>query len=219
MNKFLKNVFQLFTCRFYRAKRYTTDEIRKLWSEAKVCCVASVSGIGDSVMATPLIAEIRRCNPELKLIVVTTNQTAQVFFRNPNIDKIIQDNHNFNSIIPFILLLWKIRRENIDVFLAAQPFNVIRHSLIAALSGAKLKLKHTYDYGTSVERDYSFIYHTLLPDSMARHRVELNLDFLRFLGEEVPERFIFPQFVIGEECQKKVNSCYSHMAKTITTIN
>jgi lipopolysaccharide heptosyltransferase II len=218
LSKFLKYFVRFLLYQFAQAQTYTEDEMRKIWSKTKVCCVASASGIGDSVMATPLIEQIKRCKPEIKLIVVSMKTTTQVFVRNPNVDKIIQYNHNFdsikfNSIIPFILMLWKIRRENIDVFLAAQPFNVIRHSLIAAFSGTKVKLKHTYDYGASTERDYSFIYHKLLPDSMARHRVELNLDFLRLLGEKVPESSISPQFFISKECQKRIDDLLQSYGK------
>lgn len=210
LSNFLKYFVRFFLYQFVRAQTHSEGKIREIWSKAKVCCVASASGIGDSLMATPMIEQIKRCKPEIKLIVVSIKRTTPVFVHNPNVDKIIQYDHNFdsikfNSIIPFILMLLKIRRENIDIFLAAQPFNVIRHSLIAAFSKAKMKLKHTYVYGTSTERDYSFIYHKLLPDNMARHRVELNLDFLRFMGEKIGEKSTFPRFHIRGVTNKHID--------------
>lgn len=179
------------------------DNMREIWENAKTVAVLSASGIGDSLMATPLIEEIKRLKPKAKLIIISSDNTRQVFDKNPKVDVI----HSYNpeSKFSFIIMLWKLKSEKIDIFFATQPSNTIKHSLISAFSGAKLKLKHAYDYKGSNERDFSFVYHKLLRDSISRHRVELNLDFLRFFGEKILEKSVYPQFVISNEARLKVD--------------
>ena len=181
---------------------------RKVWNNAKTIAVLCSSGIGDSLMATPLIEELKKRHPKIRLIVVSTETYAQVFERNPAIDCILKYSHTLKSgsFLEFIDFILRLRKERIDIFFAAQPSNTINHSIIAALSGAKLRLKHSYDYGASNERDFSFVYNSLLPDSMEKHRVELNLEFLRFLGENVQEKSSRPIFYISDDADKKMES-------------
>jgi heptosyltransferase-2 len=204
MIKFGKKVIRSLTRFFFSANDLNKKEMIEVWKNSKTICVLSASGIGDSIMATPLIEEIKSCRPGSRLIVVSTVTCALVFERNPNVDLIMRYTYGIQSFFSSVLQLLKLRKEHIDVLFAAQPSNTIRHSLITAFSNAKLRLKHTYDYGTSMERDFSFVYSKLLPDSMERHRVELNLDLLRFLGEEIQEKSIYPRFEISSTAQKKI---------------
>ncbi|MBW2058235.1 MAG: glycosyltransferase family 9 protein [Deltaproteobacteria bacterium] len=178
--------------------------MRRIWGQTKACCVLSASGFGDSLMATPLVEGIKRCNPDIRLVVASTDVFSEVFEGNPHVDALLTYSLRPWDLISLARLVWRLRRERIDVFLAAQPANTIRHSLVAALSGAKVRLKHTYDYGSAFERDFSFVYHVRLSNSMKRHRVELNLDLLRFLGEEIPEGSISPYLKVGREAREKV---------------
>lgn len=201
-----KNTLRLILSLLFRARPLSKEEMMRIWRQTKVCCVVSASGIGDSLMATPLIEGIKRCNPGLRLVVASTDVFAQVFEGNPHVDAILTYSLRPWAVLSFMRLVWRLRRERIDVLFAAQPANTIRHSLIAALSGARVRLKHTYDYGAAFERDLSFVYQIRLPDSMKRHRVELNLDFLRFLGEEVGEGSISPYLGVGRKAREKVES-------------
>lgn len=202
----LKHSVRLIAYLLFRAKPLSKKEMRRIWRQAKVCCVLCASGIGDSLMATPLIDEIKRCNPGLRLVLVSTEIFAQVFERNPHVDAISTYGLRRYAIPSFMRMVWRLRKEEIDVLFAAQPANTIRHSLITAFSGAKIRLKHTYDYGTSRERDFSFVYHRLLPDNMNHHRVELNLDFLRFFGEEIEKNTVHPRYVLKGEAQDKIET-------------
>ena len=206
MNKLVKYYTHIIVYLFFRPKSLDLNEMQQKWKEAKVCCVICASGIGDSIMATPLIEMIKKCNPQSRLIVVSKKPCSNVFKKNLFVSDIIEYSQKYKDFFSNILMLWKLRQEKIDVLFAAQPANTICHSLISAVSGAKIKLKHTYDYGVSFIRDFSFLYNRLLPDSMARHRVELNLDFLRFLGEKIEEKAVFPQFFIDQKCQKNIDN-------------
>lgn len=155
-------------------------------------------------MATPLLEAIKRCKPNVRLIVVCSKKTAHAFVGNRNIDALYTYVAEEQDLLGFPYLLMRLLWAKIDVLFGAQPSNTIRHALIAGCSGASLRLKHTYDYGATVERDFSFIYHAQLPNSMARHRVELNLDLLRFLGEKITERSLYPNYAVRAEAQTRV---------------
>jgi heptosyltransferase-2 len=206
MAKFGKKVIRSLTRFFFSAKALNKDEMLEVWKNSKTICVLSASGIGDSIMATPLIEEIKRCRLGSRLIVVSTVTCALVFKGNPNIDLIMRYTYGIQYFFSFVLLLFKLRKEHINVLFAAQPSNTIRHSLITAFSNAKIRLKHSYDYVDSSERDFSFVYSKLLPDNMERHRVELNLDLLRFLGEEIQENSIYPSFIVSKEVSEKIET-------------
>ncbi len=190
----------------FRAKPVDAVEIRKKWKYAGTCCVLAGSGIGDGIMATPFIKAIKERKPQGKLIILCSESNRPVFEENPHVDLILDYNGNRNTFSSVVALCLKMRREKPDFFFAAQPANTIRHALIAAFSGAKILCKHTYDYTGACERDYSFAYHVLLPDKMERHRVKLNLDFLRHLGDEIPENSIYPEFHTNKGARKKMEA-------------
>lgn len=164
------------------------------WRSARACCILAASGIGDALMATPLFEEMKRLRPSMKLIVAASNSTKQVFESNPLIDRLIT--YETGGLKSILSMAARLRKERIGILFAAQPSNTVAHSVIAALSGARFKLKHDYDYGDEVHRDYSIIFHALLPNDHDRHRVELNLDFLRFLGEPIPEGTSYPKYYL-----------------------
>ncbi len=179
-------------------------EMRKTWQRAQTCGIVCAAGLGDALMATPLIEAIKHRKPGARVIVVAKNTTASIFARNPDVDGVISYDARPRAFLSFVRALWKIRRENLEVLFAAQPANRIRHSLIAAFSGAGVRLKHDYDHGQHTEREFSFVYTALLPNLMERHRVELNLDLLRFLDEELAERRHCLRFYIGRPAHEKI---------------
>lgn len=212
MIRIIKYFVRLVSCIFFRAKKLKTNEMREIWRRAKVCCIICDAGIGDSLMATPLIGAIKHRKPFVRLIVVGKENIVQVSNQNPNVDTIMKYSLKPHAL-SFIILLWRLRQEHIDVLIAAQPSNTILHSLIAACSRSKILLKHTYDYKNFLERDFSFVYSTLLQDNMERHRIELNLDFLRFLGEDIRERSMFPKFYISNDAREKVEMWFKSVGK------
>lgn len=199
-------IFKIFIrplCRLLlSAKGLEKNKINDIWKSANTCCVVANSGIGDAIMATPLIMAIKKRRPDIRLILIASTTTQFIFKNHFEIDSLLVYNHH--NIPSFTKLIFKLRKMNIDVLLVAQPSNVISCALIAALGHAKLCLKHYKEYGIEQYRNFDFVYHELLPDDMHRHRVELNLDLLRFLGETIKPNAIFPCFTVSETAQSKI---------------
>src|SRR3989304_7260847 len=53
--------------------------------------VVQTSFLGDAVLTTPLLAELRRLFPQAELAVLCTPQAKRIFVGNPNVDAIITD--------------------------------------------------------------------------------------------------------------------------------
>jgi len=193
MARFFKSLLRKILYLCFKTHPLDDDNLKSLWKNTSHVAVMAVSGIGDSIMATPLINAIKQCKPNCHLIVISSEGTQSVFRNNPYIDTIyVMPNGHF-SIMKYLKFVASLYSEGIEFLFAAQPSNVIKCSLSALLSSAKIRLKHEYDY-----RNFDFIYHRCLPDDMARHRVELNLDFLRYLGEEIPGKIMLPKFYPGK---------------------
>lgn len=182
------------------------EEIQEAFRSVSTVGVLCAAGIGDAIMATPLFAAIKRCKPDARVLVIGTESTTQVFQNHPGVDRILSFSIRPLAFLSLLRLWVNLRQEKIDLFLAAQPANTIRHSLIAACSGANLRLKHSYDYTAFPERDFSFVYSALLPDQMERHRVELNLDLLRFLGASIPPGSLSPHYHVQGAAHRKIET-------------
>lgn len=136
------------------------------------------AGIGDAVMATPIIETIKLNNEKIKLTVICTSINADVFKYNPFVSNQIIYKKTFSSLLKTCCLLVY---NKIDVFIGSQPSNTIAHSLFAFFSCAKIKAKinknYIHDY-----LNYNFLYDILISNNMNRHRVQLNLEIVNSLG-------------------------------------
>ncbi len=190
-------VLKLLLCWLAGAQQVPEEELQSRWRRARRVLILSGAGIGDALMATPLVVALQQRRPDIQIAVVTHERAAAVFAAYPNL-LVLSYRERQRDWVSFLQLLWRCWQFRADIFLGAQPANTIRHSLIAAASRARIRLKHAYDYGSQRERDFSCLYHRLLPNQTDRHRVELNLDLLRILGEDIPAGVLRPLYPLSE---------------------
>ncbi len=191
-------------CRWSRAEKLPPAELHRRWREARRLLLLCGAGIGDAVMALPLLQVLRQRRPELQLTVVARAHLQPFFEVFPWL-RLLTYGEGWQSIPTFLRLLWRCWRLRADAFLGTQPANTVRHALIAAASRAPLRLKHAYG-SVEPERDFSCLYHLLLPIDLERHRVEHNLDLLRSLGETIPEGHVRPQYPVPESLRRRAES-------------
>jgi lipopolysaccharide heptosyltransferase II len=200
--RLVKRIVKFIALALSGRKSASREEALELWKAADECLIISASGLGDALMATPLVSRIKEVRSAMRIRVVASQRTAAVFERDPDVDEIIT--YRTGSWASLVRLLWKVKRKRRCVLLAAQPSNTVSQSLIVLVSGAGLRLKHEYKYGRASERDYSFVYHALIPDVEGRHRVEKNLDMLRYLGEDIGENTSRLAFHVSDEIRAKM---------------
>ncbi|MCS7176387.1 MAG: glycosyltransferase family 9 protein [Candidatus Kapabacteria bacterium] len=157
-------------------------------------------------MATPLLLALQQSRPQKETAVVASERVAAVFA--PFRVRLFQYREGTLGILTLPWVLWRCWSFKADVFLGAQPANTLRHSLIAAISQARLRVKHAFPPTTEPERDLSCIYHHLLPLQPSRHRVEANLDLLRILGEHIPEGSLRPSYPVSNAAHPRVQQLF-----------
>ncbi len=199
--RIVKDVVRACLCWYARAEPLSEGERQHRWRHARRVLVLSAAGIGDALMATPLLLFLQQRRPSVRLGILTHTRAAPVFQAFPEAELICYSERAV-QIGSFLRALWRCRQFRADIFLGAQPCNTLRHALLAAASRARLRLRHAP--AESTVRKTACIYHYLCPTPEGRHRVELNLDLFRALGEQIPEGSLQPFYPVTESLRERV---------------
>ncbi len=146
-------------------------------SNPKTIAIIKIGAIGDVLMSTPLLENVRKAYPSARIIYVVGNWSKAVLEGNPAIDslvpfddQIIWDRH--------YLKIWnlakEVRREKIDI-----GFILDRHyfaSLFGFLCGIRFRIGFDRK-GEGFANNLNVIYGPI------RHEIEYSLDLLRALGK------------------------------------
>lgn len=148
--------------------------------------------MGDFVCATPMIRSLRALFPEARVTLVTKSSTNyEQVFKN---DKSLTDDVYYfeNGLENYVNLVKELRSINFDIAIIPSTvvFSATNH-LIAYFSHAKIRAgvnsinyeDNKVSYLLNVKKDF-------LWDSHKVHQIERNLDTLRQLGFEPPEKRI-----------------------------
>lgn len=197
-----KALLRALLCRLAKTGPLTQEELRSRWRHARRVLLLCGAGLGDALMATPLLRALQQSHPQREIAVVASERAAAVFV--PFHVRLFRYYEGILGILTLPWVLWRCWSFKANVFLGAQPANTLRHSLIAAVSQARLRVKHAFPPTTEPERDLSCIYHHLLPLQPSRHRVEANLDLLRIFGEHISEGSVHPSYPIPKAAHWRV---------------
>ncbi|MCC7438558.1 MAG: glycosyltransferase family 9 protein [Armatimonadetes bacterium] len=154
---------------FFLRKHKISDD---LYSRVLVLCGA---GIGDAIMATPIIRAIKKNNKKIKITIVSNNANVDVFKFNPYISKHIVYSNSYYSRLKACL---SVLCNRCDVFIGTQPSNTTLHAIFAFMSLAKTKAKVNKENIDYAYLDYDFLYDILISNNKKRHRVQLNADIV-----------------------------------------
>ncbi len=158
-------------------------------------------GIGDAVMALPMVRALHSYNPQLKIDVMVSPATRAIIEHEPHVDRIWLVNPKIRFWFP---LVRSLRRERYDVYIGKIPSNTIRKVLLPYFAGIRYRIKHRTR--EDLYENYDFLFHHIesIPDG--RHRVLCNLDLLTHLGVPNVERFTVPVLhpVVEAESSAKV---------------
>ena len=145
--------------------------------------ILKVQTIGDTLLISPLIANLRQYYVNAKIDVMVNEGTQPMLAFNPNVNRIFEYKResyrgltNWQRFVKNIKLLKDIRRERYDLVIDLDEGD--RGALIAWISGAKTKLGSA----TISNRLLRLAFTHLLPVRGKRHTVEINLDALKLLN-------------------------------------
>jgi ADP-heptose:LPS heptosyltransferase len=158
--------------------------------------VISLAGIGDTVLATPLIQELRLNFPQARIdALVLWAGSKDILQGNPNINSIFQQNLLNESYAKALDFLRPLRRDEYDVSINTHPQSRIHYRVIARFVAAKTRISHVYDSWTPFD---SLLVNRALPQDYQRHTVDHNLDVLAVLGKKAVQPEHHLQIVLSE---------------------
>lgn len=158
--------------------------------------------MGDVIMTTPAVSALKEFYPQASLAYVIEEPFRRLVEGHPAIDQVISIPPG-QKLPSFLRLLRKIRKEKYDVVIDFHGGP--RASLIAFLSGAKLRIGYQLKYK-------GFIYDIRLPRSPKTgylHSVENHINLVRAAGARIPS---IPSLTLPpsrEEDSEKVKTIWS----------
>ncbi len=144
--------------------------------------VISLAGIGDTLIATPLIRELRANFPGATIdVLVMWAGAKDLLEHNPNVSRVFQKNLLKGGKFAALKFLWSLRRERYDLSINTHPQSRLHYRIAAMLTGARARISHEYDRFNWLDR---WLVTGTLPQDYTRHSIENNLDVLPLISAQ-----------------------------------
>lgn len=144
--------------------------------------VIALAGIGDTLMATPLLHELRLNFPNAEIdALVMWPGSAALLEGNPHLQTLYQHSFIRASRFASLRFVLGLRRRRYDVSINVHPQGRREYRLIARLIGARRRLSHQYENEVWLDRH---LVTESLPQDYTVHAAENNARFLPLLGVE-----------------------------------
>ena len=148
----------------------------------KKILVISLAGIGDTLIATPLIRELRENFSDAVIDVLVKEAGARDFLeRNPNVNRVFYKNLWTCSTFERVRFMWSLRRERYQLSINTHPQSRIHYRVSAWLAGAQVRISHEYECSNWLDR---LLVTAMLPQDYTRHSIENNFDVLPMIGAQ-----------------------------------
>lgn len=142
--------------------------------------VISLAGIGDTVLATPLVQELRANYPQAQIdALVLWSGSKDVLQGNPHLNSVFQQNLLNESYAKAFDFLRPLRRTGYDISINTHPQSRIHYRVIARFVGARIRVSHRYESWGPLD---PLLVNRTLEQDYQRHTVDHNLDILTTLG-------------------------------------
>ena len=140
----------------------------------------SLAGIGDTLMATPLIHELRASFPQARIdALVMWAGSRDLLQSNPHLSSVIHQNLIKAMPHETWTCLQDLRRQRYNVSINTYPQSRTVYRAVARFIAAEARFSHVYDR-------WSVLDHALMTRTMEQdytlHAVENNLNLLKLLG-------------------------------------
>jgi len=143
--------------------------------------VISFAGIGDTLMATPLIHELRTIYPAAQIdILVRWPGSRDLLHGDPHVSSVVYKNLVSSGPSETWGFLRGLRREQYNVSLNTYPQSRTEYRLVARFIRARARLSHIYDNWSILDR---MLVNKCIPQDYNLHAVENNLNLLKLIGQ------------------------------------
>lgn len=156
--------------------------------------VPIVAGVGNALMSSPMVRQLKRHPGKPRILIsAMIDAMAEPFRRMPEVDEVFVTGRGRKGVLRGIS--WT-RQNRPDVYLVPFPSNRWQYNLLAAASGAKHVVMHSYPVG-GLRTLSSLAGATRLPAERGLHDVIQNLRLLPELGI-TPDETDRPRFLLED---------------------
>jgi ADP-heptose:LPS heptosyltransferase len=142
--------------------------------------VISLAGIGDTLIATPLIRELRENFPGAAIdALVRWPGAKDLLEHNPNVNRVFQKDLISSGKFEVLRFFRSLRRERYHLSINAHPQGPRLYRVAAWLAGAEVRISHEYERFSWIDR---LLVSGTLPQDYSRHSIENNFDILPLIG-------------------------------------
>ena len=143
--------------------------------------VIALSGIGDTLIATPLIRQLRTQYPAARIeALVLWPGAASLLATNPNLDAVHQHPFHTAPLLDSLQFVARLRRERFDLSINTHTQGRREYRVIARLIGARERLSHEYENQSWIDRR---LVTRSLPQDYSVHGAVNNQRLLALLGD------------------------------------
>ncbi len=185
---------------------FRTKNCQHLNTENAQWLINISSGVGDAIMAIPLLKAVHNHFPAVSISVIANRSTLPIF-KTFSFIRQIYCADDYRSVLKFFHFINILKKEKFNTYLGAIPSNTIRMMLIPFLSRIPHRIKHT-----SPHRDcanYDFLFQHLEPIPENRHRVDCNLDLMKAIKVHESSSVEFPLLELPQNIQLSVERILS----------
>jgi ADP-heptose:LPS heptosyltransferase len=144
--------------------------------------VISLAGIGDTLMATPLIHELRANFPDATIdVLVMWPGSKDLLENNPHVNRVFQKNLIKTGKLETLNFLRALRRNTYDISINTHPQSRTHYRVAAWLAGARTRISHEYECFGWLDR---WLANKTLPQDYSRSAAENNLAVLPLIGAQ-----------------------------------
>jgi len=142
--------------------------------------VISMAGIGDTLLSTPLIRELRANFPNAMIDALALwPGSKDLLENNPHLNHVHQKNLIKAGKLEALQFLWSLRKNRYDVSINTHPQSRIHYRIAARIVGATTRISHEYECFGWLDRK---LVNKTLPQDYTRHSIDNNFDVLPLLG-------------------------------------
>jgi len=175
--------------------------------------VLELAGMGDGVMLSPFLRELKRARPELRVSVLTSSRAAKVLENNPHIDC----HYVASNAWALLRLLPVLRRQRFDgvvnAYTLATELGALKMAVFMSLIGGNLLM------GRDRQGRGKF-FHLSVPETEKLHEVERTMAMLPLLGASLPPKpwplEVFPQ---PEHLKEATKAVEPYMGRTLVCLH
>ncbi len=140
--------------------------------------VQCMTGIGNVLMATPMIAELRRAYPDAQIDLLTTSGSAHLLSTNPDASRVFADVYERSHLRrDYWTMIRQIRGARYDACFLC--ITAVDYLYVARIALARIGTRVIHDYQFHSNNDLRSLCTHIIPFDQTRHDVESNLDMLR----------------------------------------